>query len=388
MSPGRRSTSPAAVEAQRPRGNDVKGVKGANGASPTPPQPLEKSMSHCGTKTLTAAVLLAAGVAIGQAALAYDVREVGSFHVGGGQVTLQGLPEREIVFSPGAAPLKVNPNGDFEAGQMYVQYVTLQSPKAKYPLLLWHGGGLTGVTWETKPDGNPGWQQFFLMNGHDVYVSDAVERGRASWARYPEIYKGEPFFRTKKEGWELFRIGSTYDTDPQKRVAFEGTQFPTASYDQFVKQGVPRWATNDQATQAAYDALVQKVCPCVIIVHSQGGNFAFNAALHAPDKVKALVAVEPSGAPDPAKMDASLLKGTPHLFVWGDYIDQHEFWKKVVLAPQKYAAALTAAGGVADVLDLPKAGITGNSHMLMMDRNSDEVARRIQDWMGKHGLLR
>ena len=44
------------------------------------------------------------------------------------------------------------------------------------------GGGLSGVTWETKPDGNPGWQQFFLKAGHDVYVSDAVERTPAASA--------------------------------------------------------------------------------------------------------------------------------------------------------------------------------------------------------------
>ena len=129
-------------------------------------------------KTIIAAVVMAAaGAAVAPAGFAYEVDEVGSFHIGGAQVTLSGLPEREIVFTPGAPPLKVNPNGDFEAGQMYVQYVKLESPKARYPLLLWHGGGLTGVTWETKPDGSPGWQQFFLRNGHDVYVSDAVERG-------------------------------------------------------------------------------------------------------------------------------------------------------------------------------------------------------------------
>ncbi|HZH08175.1 MAG TPA: alpha/beta fold hydrolase [Lautropia sp.] len=339
-------------------------------------------------RSISALVFLGASLAFSPATFAYEVSEVGSFHVGGRQVTLAGLPEREIVFSAGAPPIKVNPNGDFEAGQMYVQYVKLGAPTAKYPLLLWHGGGLTGVTWETKPDGGAGWQQFFLRNGHDVYVSDAVERGRASWARYPEIFKGEPFFRTKKEGWELFRIGPTYDTVPEKRVAFEGTQFPTAAYDQFGKQSVPRWSTNDEATQAAYDALVQKVCPCVIVVHSQGGNFAFTAALRAPDKVKGIVAVEPSGAPDPAKVDVSALKGTPHLFVWGDYIDRNEFWKKIVLGPQKYQAALAAGGGVAEVLDLPKAGVAGNSHMLMMDRNSDQVAQMVQQWMAKQGLLK
>ena len=89
----------------------------------------------------------------------------------------------------------------------------------------------------------------------------------------------------------------------------EGAQFPVDGFDQFMKQGVPRWATNDAATQRAYDAYVQKVCPCVVLVHSQGGNFEFNAALSAPDKFKAVVAIEPSGAPDPAKVDVAKLKG-------------------------------------------------------------------------------
>ncbi|HUN70476.1 MAG TPA: alpha/beta fold hydrolase [Burkholderiales bacterium] len=323
----------------------------------------------------------------------YGVAEVGSFHIGGRQATLSGLPTKEIVFTAGAAPFKVDPNGEFEVEQMYVQYVKLFGPyaRAKYPLLMWHGGGLTGVTWETKPDGRPGWQQFFLKAGHDVYVSDAVERGRASWARYPEIFKSEPFFRTKKEAWELFRIGpaGSYATDPAARkVHAEGTQFPVEAFDQFVKQGVPRWATNDAATQAAYDALVQKVCPCVIIVHSQGGNFALNAALKAPDKVKAVVAVEISGAPDPAKTDLARVKGVPHLFVWGDYVDRQDLFKKISVSIDAYENALRSQGGVVDRIDIPKTGVRGNSHMLMMDRNSDQIAQLVQDWMQKQGLMK
>jgi hypothetical protein len=170
----------------------------------------------------------------------YLVKEVGSFHVGGRTVALSGMPTHDVVFSPGAPPIKVDPNGEFAVEQMYVQYVKLAQPKARVPILLWHGGGLTGVTWETKPDGKPGWQQFFLNAGYDVYVSDAVERGRASWARYPEIFKSEPMFRTKKEAWELFRIGPSYEVGGQ-RVAFDGQQFPIEAFDQFARQGVPRW---------------------------------------------------------------------------------------------------------------------------------------------------
>jgi pimeloyl-ACP methyl ester carboxylesterase len=311
------------------------------------------------------------------------IRDIGSMHVGGQPVTLSGLPVREIVFTAGAPPFRSDPNGDFETGQMYVQYAKLISPRAPYPMLMIHGGGLTGVTWETKPDGNPGWQMYFLRAGYDVYVADAVERGRASWSRYPEIYASEPVFRSKREAWELFRIGApnSYHTDPKRRVAHRGTQFPVEAFDQFAKQSVPRWGTNDAATQAAYHALVQKVCPCVILVHSQGGNFAFNAALAAPEKIKAIVAVEPSGAPNPNTVDVGKLKATPHLFVWGDYLDQPELWKKIVPAVDLYRAGLRAAGVTADVVELPKLGMRGNSHMMMMDRNSDQIAEGIQRWL-------
>ena len=36
---------------------------------------------------------------------------------------------------------------------------------------------------------------------------------------------------------------------------------------------------------------------------------------------------------------------------------------------------------------LPKAGIKGNSHMMMMDKNSDQVAGLIQDWLKKKGMV-
>ena len=36
---------------------------------------------------------------------------------------------------------------------------------------------------------------------------------------------------------------------------------------------------------------------------------------------------------------------------------------------------------------LPVMGIKGNTHMLMMDRNSDEVAKLFHDWIAKQGLV-
>ncbi|HEY0184726.1 MAG TPA: esterase [Rhodopila sp.] len=313
-----------------------------------------------------------------------NVREISSFHVGGEPVTLSGLPPREMLLAQGAAPRSFSSDGDFETGQMYVQYVRLEAPRARYPLLLWHGGGMTGATWETKPDGAPGWQSWFLHAGHDVFVSDAVERGRASWSRYPEIFRDSPHFRSKQECWELFRFGppGSYAT----RTPYPETLFPVAQIDQFQKQIVPRWASNDAPTQAAYDALVRKVGPSVIMTHSQGGAFGFRAALHAPETVRAVIAVEPSGAPDPDTVDVATLRRVPHLLVLGDYIDRDPLWRDNVARVGRYFQALREAGGTADVLDLPAMGIRGNSHFPMMDRNSDAVAALVQEWMGKQAL--
>jgi pimeloyl-ACP methyl ester carboxylesterase len=312
----------------------------------------------------------------------FDVASIGSFYIGGHESSLTGLPPRDIVFSPGEKQTRVDPNGTFEAGQMYVQYVKLDHPRARWPLLLWHGGGLTGASWESTPDGRPGWQMFFLKAGYDVYVSDAVERGRASWARYPEIYRTEPFFRTKREAWQLFRIGSNYSDARAQRTAFPGSQFPLDAFDAFSKQFVPRWATNDAWTQAAYDALVQRVCPCIVIAHSQGANFAFTAALHAPGKIKAIVALEPTGAPGDVP-DPMALNGIPQLFVWGDNLDSSPFWRSVVKAPLRYRQAVIAAGGTVDTLSLPDHEIRGNSHMLMLDRNSDQIAGLVSAWLDR-----
>ena len=72
-----------------------------------------------------------------------QIREIGSLHVGGRVAEVSGLPEQEITFSPGAPPLRINPNGQFQVEQMYAQYVRLADPRARYPLILAHGGGLT-----------------------------------------------------------------------------------------------------------------------------------------------------------------------------------------------------------------------------------------------------
>jgi pimeloyl-ACP methyl ester carboxylesterase len=317
------------------------------------------------------------------------LKAMGSFHVGGRLATISGQPIREVTFTPGGVPARIDPNGTYQVEQMYVQYFIPQNVSGTVPLLMWHGGGLTGVTYETTPDGREGWLNYFLRRGWSVYNSDAVERGRAGWAQYPEIFKGEPVFLTTANPFERFRIGageSSYSDDPARRNVRPGSQFPLEGYDNFVKQLVPRWTTTDGATIAAYIAEVDRVCPCVILVHSQAGQFGFKVAQARPDKVKALIAVEAAGVGDPAT--AAALKDVPILMVFGDYIDQDSRWPKMKQNDLDFTDKVKAAGGSVDIIDLPKAGLHGNTHMMMMDKNNIAVADVIQTWLTQKNLTK
>jgi pimeloyl-ACP methyl ester carboxylesterase len=338
--------------------------------------------------TATVAALLMTSV-LAEADEAISLRGMGSFHVGGRLVEISGKPVKDVTFTQGGVPAKVDPNGTYQVEQMYVQYFLPADERGAYPLLLWHGGGLSGVTYETTPDGREGWLNYFLRKGWSVYNSDAVERGRAGWAQYPDIFKGEPVFLTTSNPFERFRIGDgagSYDPDPAKRRLMPGSQFPADGYDNFVKQNVPRWTTTDDATIAAYIAEIDRVGPCIILFHSQAGTFGFKVAQARPDKVKALIAIEPAGVGDLAKVDA--LKTIPTLFVYGDYIERDPRWPKIRATGGAFADAMRAAGGSVDVVDLPKAGIHGNSHMMMMDKNNGKVADLIQNWLERKGLTR
>lgn len=334
-------------------------------------------------------LLLAAALLGGCASAPYALKDMGSFHIGGREVEISGRPVKMVTFTPGGVPAKVDPNGTYQVEHMYVQYFIPQRERGALPLLMWHGGGLTGVTYETTPDGRPGWLNYFLRRGWAVYNSDAVERGRSGWAMYPDIFKGDPVFLTTADPFVRFRIGDgagSYDRDPARMRLLPGSQFPVEGYANFTRQVVPRWTTTDDAILAAYTQLVDKVCPCVILVHSQAGQFGQKVAQARPDKVRALVLVEPAGLADPKQL--ANLRNTPILAVYGDYIETDSRWPAIRANQIRQLETVRAAGGRFDVLDLPKAGQRGNSHMLMMDRNSDAIAGMINDWLERQGLYR
>ncbi len=58
-----------------------------------------------------------------------------------------------------------------------------------------------------------------------------------------------------------------------------------------------------------------------------------------------------------------------------------------VRASERWRDALLAAGGGVTWIDLPARGMRGNSHALIADDNSAEIAGRALDWMTARDLV-
>jgi pimeloyl-ACP methyl ester carboxylesterase len=306
------------------------------------------------------------------------LKSLRSHFLGGREVAAGGLPVLQKQVVGNGAARAIDMNGSYCAGQLYVQEYRLAEPRHPHPVLLWHGGGMTGAQWESTPDGRQGWLWRLLQSGYDVFVADAPERGRASWAMYPQIYDAAPIFRSKEEAWQLFRIGPAdgYAPAGQPRRAYPAQQFPDDAFDAFAKQFVPRWLAHDAMALDAYRQLLDLAGPCIVIGHSQGGGYATQLARECPGPIRAVVALEPTGTPE--RVDGPL---PPQLLVWGDHFDHNDTWRRYRAQTDAYWDALRRAGRRADVLDLPAAGIAGNSHFCMLDRNSDRIAELIVDWL-------
>lgn len=302
--------------------------------------------------------------------------DFGSFYAGGRQVQVAGLPQREIAFTKSAS-LAYDPNGLYHVEQAYVQYFIPARLAHPLPVVMLHGGGMTGAMWEQTPDGRPGWMQHFLRQGHAVYVVDNVERGRAGWTPFEQVWPEPPIIRSAEESWSLFRFGRAEDF--AARHAFAGQRFPVDAFDDFIRHAVPRWLGNNDAALRGFCAVIDRVGPCLVLAHSHGGEVAYRALHARPALVRGVIGIEPSGFS--SEVAATAVADKPFLFVYGDYLDATPLWQRLRDSGQDYADTLARHGARVDTWRLADLGITGNSHMPMMDDNSDDIAARIGAWI-------
>jgi pimeloyl-ACP methyl ester carboxylesterase len=332
----------------------------------------------------------------------------GSFAVGGKVIHQPGE------FDPTAFP----PPPDGQSAYGDHAYVQFQIPpnRRRYPLVLWHGGGQFGKTWESTPDGRDGYQTIFLRRGWAVYIVDQPRRGRAGSTT--EGTTVSPGFNDAFL-FNVFRLGTWDAGGPQ---FFPNVSFPrdSASLDQYFRQVTPDTGPLDaEVVSDALAALFRKIGPAILVTHSQSGIYGWLTALKEPDLVKGIIAYEPTQfvlpegeTPVPVQtqvpgwlafLDAlspnvsadtfRQLARIPIQLVYGDHIPTqstriagHELWYITRLRSAQFVDALNRHGGDAKILYLPDVGLHGNTHFPFSDLNNREVANLMSRYLHEKGL--
>ena len=308
-----------------------------------------------------------------------SIARQGSYFVGGRDVRSDSLSTL-----PAYAP-----SGTVSIDQVYVRF---QEPVAAtgLPLLLVHGCCLTGMTWETTPDGRMGWDEYFVRRGHPVHVMDQAWRGRsaahptqinpvrtgvAAPATLPTV-----FAAGREDAWGIFRFG------PRFGESFSGMRFPLAAQAEFWKQMVPDWnfaVGTPNPSVMALNLIAQRLRRVVLVSHSQSGIYPFQAATGDRLGIAGIISIEPGTCPA-ATSDMAPYAGLPILVLWGDFVELSTRWAPRLAGCLDFARAANAAGGRVEVAVLPEMGIRGNSHMLMQDDNSHQIADWLVGWIARN----
>jgi pimeloyl-ACP methyl ester carboxylesterase len=315
------------------------------------------------------------------------LKEQGSFFVGG---------EYKSITQPGFGPNAGPITGEITVNQMYVQYQIPMRGDQHVPVVMVHGCCLSSKTWETTPDGRMGWSEYFVRKDRPVYLADQVSRARSGFDPTPfsDVRQGKTpvgqmpaiLDATHQVAWTVFRFG------PKFGEAFADEQFPVQAMDELYKQMIPdlnstlRQLPNPTWTQMA--ALGVKLKGAVLMGHSESGFFPEQAALLDPSGIKGIISIEMPCETNLTSAQIGTLAKIPTLIMFGDHLGDvtggPANWAQSFATCNTFVDQLKKAGGDAEMMHLPALGIKGNSHMLMQDRNSDQLADLVIAWLDRH----
>ena len=352
-----------------------------------------------------------------------DIARTGFFYAGGKYV---GEPGKEVM-----------------DGAEYVEVMVPKRIRHPYPIVFFHGAGQTGTDWLQTPDGRAGWAYYFIKQGYTVYMVDYPARGRSP---YNPSADGDGAL-TIRTALQLEQIWTDIGAQGNWPQAKKFTQWPGEGpnkgkmgdpvFDDFNRTQVQFLQGGKQAqlNLDAHIALLEKIgAPVILITHSQGGEFGWQIADARPKLVKAIISAEPGGPPirgvdtgkiaytdgktyaygvtslplhyEPPIQNAAELQ--PVLEEKADdpdtvpcYVQKEPAHKLVnmkdipvldVSAQASYHRVfdscipkwLSQAGVRTQYVKLEDVGLTGNEHEMMLDKNSDAIAKFFADWLEKN----
>ena len=316
-------------------------------------------------------------------------------------------------------------NGEtFHENHGYAQYFIPQNAH-NYPIIMWHGIGQSGKSFETTPDGREGFMSILPRKNWATYIIDQPRRGRAGRTLDTQIINVVPTTTKESAVWNAFRNGIW--NPPAKPYLYKNSQFPLnpAAVEQFFRQQTPDTGAEPRNTEYYYfmgntmAQLLELTGDSILLTHSKSGIYGWFSALSAPQKVKAIIAFEPGhfifpngeklteidyGTEEVAKTQQPVfvsekefkkLTKMPILIIYGDNIAQkpskifnENVWRISSTRAIDFATAVNSRGGDVKVIRLPDIGIKGNTHAPFADKNNLEIANLIENYLQEKNLAK
>ncbi|MTI70345.1 MAG: hypothetical protein FH751_08870 [Firmicutes bacterium] len=320
--------------------------------------------------------------------------------------------------------------GDSIGNQSMIQYIVPETDDKKSPIIMVPGLGLSSYIYTSTPDGRHGWMLDFAKTGHSTYVVDTSDLVLSGFDidSFNKVKSGnlDPEMQPSLSTWDTKSIWKKWGFGNRKDSPYEDVQYPVENIDELYASFSPQIKavsnltgeknsakdgqeersktirTNNeqnkrtsnaqrssgsnstrQANQQEVDniiELLEKNGPSILIVHSMGGVTGFEVARQRPDLVKGLIVIEPVGSPTNEEDIKNNFATIPYLAVYGDYIESRNQTGRLESC-KTTAKLIKKHGGKADVLVLTDDGINGNTHLMMQDKNSSEIANRISAWI-------
>ena len=329
-------------------------------------------------------------------------------------------------------------------GAMYTEVWVPKRIKSPYPMVIFHGNGQTGQDWLYTPDGRKGWAYALMEAGYVTYMVDYPARGRSAYVPIKNAegkwIDGNFGIRTGLELARIWTAGRELGDFPRKdkHTQWPGTGKPgDPIFDNFIRTQVQFAGESTNLAVPAGVALLDMIgTPIVLMTHSQGGGVGFEVTEQRPKLIHAMVAIEPGGPQFGPVNTSNAQAGPRNPRSWGLTDQPYEYdppasspadlkvvleekqerpdearcwmqveparklarWKNIktlsVSADGTYHRTydpcipkfLKQAGVDNTFIRLEDVGISGNSHMMMLEKNSDQVIGFITDWLQKNVL--
>ena len=263
------------------------------------------------------------------------------------------------------------------AGQSLIHVLEPKTLAHPTPMVLVGGAGLSNALWMSTADGRPGWAQELARAGFAVYVFDPAHSNQSMHYTAPfESAATLPSVRKPN----IPEIWPSYGFGVAEGAPHTALRYPIASVDALYRSMTLQIGGGvGPSSQSNLVSLLEGLGAAIVIAHGTAGSLVFDVAASSPELFRAIVGIEPEGCPD-ADVPWVHAGGVPLLGLYGDYLAEKGQLGGLA-ACQTTADEISAAGGVAEIRQLALGGIAGNSHLLMHDDNSSELAGDVAAWL-------